>query len=1379
MRKICILIIFLIVSMSSIVAQCQVVNHADDFVYKQNYSFSSVQLNSITYGNNMFVAVGKSGTIKTSVNGVEWVGIKPLSYNEPYLNKVVWNGKTFVAVGDGGKIIASNNGKDWASVDSGCLPEEFLSDIIWDGKQFIAIGNKSSTVKSSIDYPLDHNIDYGIILKSNDGFKWSRELIEDIKLNSFKSIIYTGKGYFVDSQYYSQDASNWSKAQNNGVIYDCTTKERLLLKINQGEVEISSDGEEWNNKAKSDVIVDNYFKKILWTGNMFVGLWEYGGNSGIQTSNDGVKWNSIKSDMLKDLMDICWNGKLFVAIGTGTEVFQSADGIKWTRNYSGLNESINDIVFGGKTFVAVGGLDDGPGIALSSMDGSKWTKNKTNIDTCLNSVIWDGKRFVATGGKSVFISNDGISWNKASTQNYKFNDIAWNGKIYVAPVSYQSFDSGTIAYSSDGSKWTLKKIGDIDTFRSIAWNGNKFLVLDGNKAWTSADGITWSSKSINLGEEVNFASSNIGISGSDFLVNVNNGTENEVYKSKDGFNWTEYTRDKLGKYGYNAFVKTIDRNFIRGYGSLGNKEYLSADGENWAVLDYKEYFINGIAYNPYNGKFVIVATGGTLILLEPKNEKIDNSADNTNIIWSKYENKKYDFNKSTIDSEPVSNGLSGNDLNSIAYNGETYVVVDDYGIISTSKDGVNWARVSSNVKSKLNYILWSEDRFVVVGKDGTILESLDGYTWKNCSLGESVDLKKVIWDGKRYVIFSDSGKVYINEDNSSKKDLGGWKSKKLGDVNYGHFIDAEYDGKKYVISCDSNIYISYDLEKFTRVEVVNEVKPYDCRYYNIIWDGEKFSATYTKYYLVDRNSALSYKAKPYEAQKTRILESYDGVSWKEQTKIGDVKDSFRLNYISYPISDGDRANNMYEDWEYECLPGNISWVEREAGKVKQVNRLIVWNGNGFVLCGEDGAIYTSKDGYNWINKKSKFDWENKNNLNRRKIIWDGNKYVITAPAGVFTSNNGVEWSSEPQENDKFEAVGIDGTVLYTKDKDWHKIDSELADQYCNFYTYKSSNGYIAVGGGYKSPFGYKSKKRGIIFLSKDGDNWTGVDPNVEGFLSSVVYNNGKYVAVGDNGIIITSNDGTTWEKQNSGVKNNLIDIASNGSTYAVTGDGGILLTSKDGTNWIKSVEIPNISFYELTWDDICFRAIGNCSQSGNYTAALFSSMDGVKWDTSYFADMHPEYCKPVFACNGDSYVIVKSGDIAKYSYNFFIGKNLLGKPITVFYNGSKLTFDTVPVIEKGRVLVPMRTIFEALGAEVIWDGNSKSITSNKGETKIVLNVGSNKAMINDGSSTLEVPPKIVNGRTLVPLRFISESFGTEVLWDETKRRVSIASKETN
>ncbi|MEW6172283.1 MAG: stalk domain-containing protein [Bacillota bacterium] len=112
--------------------------------------------------------------------------------------------------------------------------------------------------------------------------------------------------------------------------------------------------------------------------------------------------------------------------------------------------------------------------------------------------------------------------------------------------------------------------------------------------------------------------------------------------------------------------------------------------------------------------------------------------------------------------------------------------------------------------------------------------------------------------------------------------------------------------------------------------------------------------------------------------------------------------------------------------------------------------------------------------------------------------------------------------------------------------------------------------------------------------------------------------------------------------------------------------------------------------------------------------------------------------------------------------------------ITVLVDGKKLSCDTPPVIEGGRTLVPLRAIFEALGAEVDWDGETRTVTGRKGSTAIKLVIGPKTAYVNGEPVTLDVPGKIMSGRTLVPLRFIGESLGAKVGWDGAKHTVMVS-----
>ena len=118
-----------------------------------------------------------------------------------------------------------------------------------------------------------------------------------------------------------------------------------------------------------------------------------------------------------------------------------------------------------------------------------------------------------------------------------------------------------------------------------------------------------------------------------------------------------------------------------------------------------------------------------------------------------------------------------------------------------------------------------------------------------------------------------------------------------------------------------------------------------------------------------------------------------------------------------------------------------------------------------------------------------------------------------------------------------------------------------------------------------------------------------------------------------------------------------------------------------------------------------------------------------------------------------------------------------GKLIRVFVDGKQLDFtDTDPIIENSRTLVPMRAIFESLGAEVTWDEKNHIVSGTKEGTTVSLKIGEGKGYINGLAVNLEVPAKLQNARTLVPVRYIAESFNAEVTWDETARSVGINTK---
>src|SRR5665647_863856 len=112
--------------------------------------------------------------------------------------------------------------------------------------------------------------------------------------------------------------------------------------------------------------------------------------------------------------------------------------------------------------------------------------------------------------------------------------------------------------------------------------------------------------------------------------------------------------------------------------------------------------------------------------------------------------------------------------------------------------------------------------------------------------------------------------------------------------------------------------------------------------------------------------------------------------------------------------------------------------------------------------------------------------------------------------------------------------------------------------------------------------------------------------------------------------------------------------------------------------------------------------------------------------------------------------------------------------IKVFVNGEKLAFDVEPFIESGRTLVPIRRIFEALGAVVTWDEQTQTATVMKENDNISFTINNNTAVINGVNQQMEVAAKIVDGgRTVVPLRFLSEALGYNVEWDGVTQTIQI------
>lgn len=114
--------------------------------------------------------------------------------------------------------------------------------------------------------------------------------------------------------------------------------------------------------------------------------------------------------------------------------------------------------------------------------------------------------------------------------------------------------------------------------------------------------------------------------------------------------------------------------------------------------------------------------------------------------------------------------------------------------------------------------------------------------------------------------------------------------------------------------------------------------------------------------------------------------------------------------------------------------------------------------------------------------------------------------------------------------------------------------------------------------------------------------------------------------------------------------------------------------------------------------------------------------------------------------------------------------------IKVIVNEVPLTFQgQPPMIWEGRTLVPLRGIFEALGAEVTWIEESQTVIAQKGKEVVSMAVGKKEIVKGSTPSTLEVAPQLINGSVMIPARAAAEAFGEQVEWDEKSQTVIIGS----
>lgn len=254
-------------------------------------------LASVTWLGTQFVAVGATGTILTSPDGLAWT--PRTSGTTSRLNGLAWSGRRMVAVGTAGIVVTSSNGINWKLESSGTTKSLFA--VAWSGSLFVAVGAD------------------GCILTSPDGTSWKPKYYSPTNPWLF-GVAAFGDLLVVCGHWgtilTSTDGAFWSECPSETtepLLGITATEEQLVVVGYSGTILTSTNGETWISRQ---VGMSNHLGGVTWgITTLGVRLVTVGADGGILTSLDGIHWTARSSPTTADLNDVAWSGAKFVAVG--------------------------------------------------------------------------------------------------------------------------------------------------------------------------------------------------------------------------------------------------------------------------------------------------------------------------------------------------------------------------------------------------------------------------------------------------------------------------------------------------------------------------------------------------------------------------------------------------------------------------------------------------------------------------------------------------------------------------------------------------------------------------------------------------------------------------------------------------------------------------------------------------------------------------------------------------------------------------------------------------------------------------------------------------------------------------------------------------------
>ena len=870
---------------------------------------------AITYGNNMFIAVGDSGQIATSTDGTKWTK-RQIGTNNYYA--ITYGDGVFVGVGGAGEIATSTDGTKWTTKFVG---SSSYHAITYDNGVFVAVGYN------------------GQIATSANGIDWE---IQTVGSERYEAIAY-GNNKFVAVGYNGQISTS-----TNGIDWETQTIGRSYFAIiyannmfvavgNAGQIATSTNGIDWETQT----VGSKNYNAITYANNKFVAV----GNSGqSSTSIDGLFWETQTIRNYVVYNAITYGNGVFVAVGKDnySVASTSIDGTKWTTQRVGNNTAdYYAITYGDNKFVAVGTKGE---LSTAPM----------NIETITGKVL----SLKTYADYDAQVSEFGVCESFGiDIENGRFR-VPY--KVSSKRFLVKSYQNGSNWYNLYSDGW-CEQGGEIkrsETTQSILLhktykNNNYSIFIQPYSTIERTDGIpvlSYEAPSKKTTSEFIYNSytnysgcywrtcgytSTVHSPAEKYYVSVAN-----IQINQSQMDWSAWASSLQGKQNVIADLDTIREGAELGATYMADKPNLALKSElptktsqltndsDYITSEYhdstkQDVLTAGdnitIENNTISAKAGGLPVGSEVVIpassdYVPEGCLLKDGSEYTKEqfpdLWDNY--LSYDV----IYSDWTTKTVGSKAYQAITYGDNKFVAVGDFGQISTSTDGIDWT--TKSVGAWYYAITYANNMFVAVGANGQIATSTDGTNWKKQYV-ESNGYYAITYGDNKFVAVGQAGRI-----TTSTKGID-WTTKTVGDIQYNAIT---YGNNKFVaVGGLGQISTSPNGIDWTTQTVGSD------DYYAIAYGGGLFVAVGGSDFY--GQIATSTNGIDWETQ-TVGKKSYQAITYGNSTFVA-VSDSGQISTMEGTITESVLSSITYADYETQVSELGVCesfGIDIENGKFK-------------------------------------------------------------------------------------------------------------------------------------------------------------------------------------------------------------------------------------------------------------------------------------------------------------------------------------------------------------------------------------------------------------------------------------------------------------